>query len=218
MVREERVELSTFGSGGRRSIQLSYSRRANLPYASARPCSMQIARFHASHPPLTDSACWPPAADGFHTDIEYASDRRNVTSDSARKSKKGRLMAVPLRTHVPTNQLFGGAAGAFVLPAFSPPGGGPPGPPGRRPRWAVFCHLSNCSGVRTAFIWATVSSRMDCILVRRSSCDRVVSPRKSPIFLSRASRMGLTFAFWSLVRSSCWASWSRVGPLIPGGR
>ena len=43
------------------------------------------------------------------------------------------------------------------------------------------------------------------------------------IFLSRASRMGLTFAFWSSVRSSFLASWSTLGPPHPrrtlsGGR
>jgi len=35
---------------------LSYSRKANPRYASARLCSMQIAGFHAPHPPLTDPA------------------------------------------------------------------------------------------------------------------------------------------------------------------
>ena len=59
MVREERVELSTFGSGGRRSIQLSYSRRTNLQYAPARLCTFAPLRWFWS---VAENRL-PPAAD-----------------------------------------------------------------------------------------------------------------------------------------------------------
>ena len=55
VVREERVELSTFGSGGRRSIQLSYSRRLAPRYAKARPTATSFWRSPFLAPTSSDS-------------------------------------------------------------------------------------------------------------------------------------------------------------------
>ena len=64
-----------------------------------------------------------------------------------------------------------------------------------------------------------VSAMISVRLLRRSSCERLVSARKSRIFCIWASRTGLTLAFWSSVRLSVFASISRFGaPRIPGGR
>ncbi len=149
------------------------------------------------------------------------SDRHCETLTAfANKNKKGRRETVPIsiiQPCHPTDYGFGGATGAFVLPAFSLPGGGASGRNrrGPGPMGDVFCHLSNCSGVRTAFICWTVSSTTILRLACRSSCDRLVSLLKASIFCLRDASMACTFGFWSAVRLSCSAMRSKPPP---GGR
>ena len=147
----------------------------------------------------------------------YRCTRCKTLAAFAHKNKKGRREAVPISNQPchPAGYCFGGATGAFVLPAFSLPGGGPPGWSLRDPIRDVFCHLSNCSGVRTAFICWESSSAMALRLACRSFGVRLVSLRKSTIFCPSAFSMASTFVFWSAVRLS--SSASRSIP-APGGR
>ena len=118
-----------------------------------------------------------------------------------------------------TDYCCGAAAGGGVLAGGGVPAGGglpPCGGPFRRSRMpiaGIFCHFSNCSGVRTSFIFASVSVRRAFALALRSSGVRLVSCRSSRIFSLCASTMACTFGFWSSVK----LSWSRLGPpLMPG--
>ncbi len=111
----------------------------------------------------------------------------------------------------------GGVPAGGVVPAGGglPPGGGPLGRILRCPMGDVFCHFSNCSGVRTAFICALMSSTMALRLVDLSCGDRLVSWFISIIFCLCVSMMDCTLGFWSAVRLSCSAMRSKP---LPGGR